>query len=80
MIAIAKRLLGLVLLALVAAPLACESKTEPPREVPKTKNVTVGGDKGVVVERSNSGTTVKVGGDRGVVVDHERHQKDANQR
>jgi hypothetical protein len=81
MIAISRRLLGLVLLAVMAAvPSGCESTGERPPEERKTKDVKVGGDKGVVVERSSSETEVKVGGDRGVVVKHPRDQKDANQR
>jgi hypothetical protein len=81
MIVIGKRFLCLVLLALAAAmPSGCESTPQGPREEQKTKDVKVGGDKGVVVERSSAKTTVKVGGDRGVVVEHPRDKKDANQR
>ena len=71
MYVVARRLLGLVALALVAAmPLGCLNINRSPPEAGPEKEVTVGGDKGVVVDHSPSGTTVKVGGDRGVVVDH----------
>ena len=71
MIAISRRLLGLLLLVLVAAmPLGCVSANGGPREERTARGVMVGGDKGVVVERSDSGTEVKIGGDHGVVVGH----------
>jgi hypothetical protein len=69
MFTIGKGLLGLLLLALVTAmSLGCGDGSR--RERPERDVTTVGGDYGVVVERSNSGTEVKVGGDRGVVVEH----------
>jgi hypothetical protein len=81
MIAIRTGLLGVVLLALVAAlPSGCSSTAQAPPKERTAKDVKVGGDKGVVVERSSSGTEVKVGGDKGVVVKHPRDHKDANQR
>jgi len=68
MVTIGKGLLGLLLLALVAAMSSgCGDGSR--REGPE-RDVKVGGDYGVVVERSNSGTEVKIGGDRGVVVEH----------
>ena len=73
MIAVTKRLLGLLILVLVAAmPLGCVNINQGPRESGPDKNVSVGGEYGVNVDRSDSGTTVKVGGDRGVVVEHPR--------
>jgi hypothetical protein len=36
----------------------------------------IGGENGVVVEHSDSGTQVKVGGDHGIVVDHPHEQMD----
>ena len=71
MVTIGKRLLGLLLLVLVAAmPLGCASTNGGPREERTARDVKVGGDKGVVVERSDSGTEVRIGGDHGVVVGH----------
>jgi hypothetical protein len=68
-----KRLLGLLLGVLAAAlPLGCGGTHEGPREERSGRDVRVGGDHGVVVERSDSGTEVRVGGDRGIVVDHPR--------
>ena len=59
MVTIGKRLLGCLLLVLVAAmPLGCGSSNE-------KGGVRVGGDYGVVVDHG-----VRVGGDKGVVVDH----------
>jgi hypothetical protein len=73
MVTIGKRLLGLLLWVLVAAiPLACGNANEGLREERSTTTVDVGGNKGVVVDRSNYGTEVKVGGDKGVVVEHPR--------
>lgn len=64
-----KRVLGLLLWVLAAAmPLGCGGANEGPRD----REVKVGGDYGVVVERSDSGTEVRVGGDHGIVVDHPR--------
>jgi hypothetical protein len=75
--AIGKRLLGFLLLVLVAAmPLGCASTNEGPREERSARGVTVGGENGVVVEHSDSGTQVKVGGDHGVVVGHPSEQVD----
>jgi hypothetical protein len=66
MFTIGKKVLRFLLLVSVAAmPLGCAS-TDGGSE----RDVKVGGDYGVVVDHSNSGTTVKVGGDHGVVVDH----------
>jgi hypothetical protein len=77
MLTIGTKLLGFLLLVLVAAmPLGCGSTDEGPRDERSEKDVKVGGDKGVVVEHSKTGTTVKVGGDHGVVVDHPRDPKD----
>ena len=73
MIAVSKRLLGLLLLVLmVAAPSGCVNFNQGPRESGPDRDVSVGGEYGVNVDRSSSGTTVKVGGDRGVVVEHPR--------
>lgn len=73
MFTLGKRLLGVLLLVVAAAmPLGCGGSNESSRE---DRNVAVGGDKGVVVKSSDSGTEVKVGGDKGVVVDHSRDQK-----
>ena len=73
MFTIGKRLLGLLLLVLVvAAPLGCVRTNEGPREERSTRDVNVGGNYGVDVKRSDSGTEVKVGGDHGVVVEHPR--------
>jgi hypothetical protein len=70
---VGKRLLGLFTLVLVAAmPLGCVNINQGPRENGPEKEVTVGGEHGVVVDRSPSETTVKIGGDRGVVVEHPR--------
>ena len=77
MFTIGKRLLGFLLLVLVAAaPLGCSSADEGSREERSGKDVKVGGDNGVVVEHSDSGTKVKVGGDKGVVVDHSHDKTD----
>ena len=77
MIAIGKRFLGFLLLVLVAAmPLACGSSDRAPGE---ERTTSVGGDYGVVVNRSDSGTAVKVGGDHGLVVEHPSDQAEANQ-
>ena len=70
MFTIGKMLLGFLLVLAAAMPFACVNIGDQPQRERSEKDVTVGGDKGVVVERSNSGTEVKVGGDRGVVVDH----------
>ena len=72
MIAIGKKVLGLLLVLAVAMPLACASTKKGSSEGRPEKDVTVGGEKGVVVKRSDSGTEVKVGGDKGVVVEHSR--------
>jgi len=62
MVTIGKRVLGFLLLVLVAAlPLGCGNSNERPRE----GGVRVGGDYGVVVDHG-----VSVGGEKGVVVDH----------
>jgi hypothetical protein len=80
MSAIGKRLLGFLLLVLVAAmPLGCGSTHEGRRGDRSTRAVTVGGESGVVVDRSDSGTQVKVGGDHGVVVGHPSEQVDDDQ-
>ena len=69
MFTIGKRLLGLLLLVLAAAmPVGCAGSNEGPHE----DRTSVGGQYGVNVDRSSSGTGVKVGGDRGVVVEHPR--------
>jgi hypothetical protein len=74
MIAISRRLLGLVLLLLAAAlPLGCARSDDGPRD---RRDVTVGGEHGVVVEHGYSGTAVKVGGDHGVVVGSPRDRTD----
>ena len=68
MIAIVKKVLGWLLLVLVAAaPLGCGSSSRGPGE---ERTTSVGGQYGVVVDRSDAGTEVKVGGDHGVVVEH----------
>jgi len=73
MLMIGRQLLALLLMVLaVAMPSGCGSSNEGPREERSGRDVTVGGDYGVVVERSGTGTKVKVGGDRGVVVDHDK--------
>ena len=73
MIAVSKRLLGFVFLVLMAAvPLGCLNVNQGPRENPPDRDVSVGGQYGVNVDRSSSGTEVKIGGDRGLVVDHPR--------
>jgi hypothetical protein len=73
MFILSKRLAGFLLLVLAAAmPLGCGSSHEGPREERSTRDVTVGGDYGVVVERSDYGTEVRVGGEHGIVVDHPR--------
>lgn len=67
MFMLGRKLPGLLLLVLVAAmPLGCGESHE------RSRDVTVGGEHGVVVERSDSGTEVRVGGEHGVVVDHPR--------
>ena len=67
MVPIRNSLLGLLLLALAAAmPAGCGETRE------NSRDVKVGGDYGVVVERSDYGTEVKVGGDHGIVVNHPR--------
>jgi hypothetical protein len=77
MIAIGKKILGLLLLILVAAtPLGCGSSGRGPGE---ERTTTVGGDYGVVVNRSDSGTEVKVGGDHGIVVEHPHDHAEDNQ-
>jgi hypothetical protein len=77
MVAMGKRLLGFLLLVLVAAmPLGCASTKEGPREERSARGVTVGGESGVVVERSDSGTHVKVGGEHGIVVNHPHTEMD----
>ena len=73
MVTIGKRLLGCLLLVLVAAmPLGCGRPHEGPREERSERDVRVGGERGVVVEHSDSRTEVRVGGDHGVVVEHPR--------
>lgn len=69
---IGKRLLGLLLILMVAIPLGCVNINDGPREHRSERHTEVGGRHGVVVDRSDSGTDVKVGGDHGVVVDHPR--------
>jgi len=70
MFAIGKKILSLLLLVFIAvAPMSCLTINKPPDDQPN-KETKVGGDNGVVVDHSDSGTKVKVGGDRGVVVDH----------
>lgn len=65
-----KRFLSLLLLILGAAmPAGCSGTDEGSREAAPPKDVKVGGDHGVVVERSDPGTETKVGGDHGVVVE-----------
>ena len=67
MFRVCKSLLVLLLLALAAAmPSGCGESHE------RSRDVTVGGEHGVVVERSEYGTEVRVGGDHGIVVDHPR--------
>jgi hypothetical protein len=75
MFATAKKLLGLLVLVLVAAaPLGCGGSDREPRE---ERTTTVGGEHGVVVNRSDSGTNVNVGGEHGIVVRHPRdHTED----
>jgi len=68
MFMLGKKLSGLLLVLAAAMPLGCGSSHEGPRD----REVKVGGDYGVVVERSDSGTEVKIGGDHGIVVDHPR--------
>jgi hypothetical protein len=81
MIAISKGLAGLLLLALAAAMSSgCGSTNEGPRDDRSARDVTVGGDHGVVVERSDSGTAVKVGGDQGIVVGHPRDRTEDDRR
>jgi hypothetical protein len=66
MVTFGKRLMGVLVLALVAAvPLGCGSSNERPREERSEGGVRVGGDYGVVVDHG-----VSVGGEHGVVVDH----------
>jgi hypothetical protein len=75
MLAIGKRVLGLLLLVLAAAtPLGCASDRAPGEE----RTTTVGGGYGVVVNRSDSGTEVKVGGDHGLVVGHPSDHAEGN--
>ena len=70
---IGNRLLGFLLLVLVAAmPLGCGRSHEDLREERLERDVRVGGERGVVVEHSDSRTEVRVGGDHGVVVEHPR--------
>jgi hypothetical protein len=77
MVAIGKRLLGPLLLVLVAAmPLGCASTQQGPRQEKPASGVTVGGENGVVVEHSDSGTHVTVGGDHGIVVNRPHTQRD----
>ena len=75
MVTIGKKLLGFLLLLLVllaAVPSGCVSDNDGPRHARSDRDVTIGGRKGVVVERSGNGTAVEVGGDHGVVVGNPR--------
>ena len=66
MVTLCKRMMGFLLLVLVAAmPLGCGGSNERPREERSDSGVRVGGDYGVVVDHG-----VSIGGDDGVVVDH----------
>lgn len=77
MFAIAKKLLGLLVLILVAAtPLGCGGSDRGPGE---ERTTSVGGEHGVVVNRSDSGTDVTVGGEHGIVVQHPRDHAEDNQ-
>jgi hypothetical protein len=81
MFTIGKRLLGFLFLVVVAAmPSGCGGTHEGPREERSARDVRVGGDHGVVVERSDSGTEVRIGGDRGIVVEHPRNQTEDDRR
>lgn len=65
----------LLWVGIAVVPLACLTinREPPPDNQPRTQ-VDVGGNNGVDVHRSDSGTEVKVGGDRGIVVEHPRDQ------
>ena len=66
---IGRILMGILLLVLVAAvPSGCAGTDEGRRDERSNRDVVVGGEKGVVVEKSGNGTAVKIGGDHGVVV------------
>jgi hypothetical protein len=81
MFMLGRRWPGLLLLVLAAAmPSGCGGSHEGPREGRSARDVRVGGDHGVVVERSDSGTEVRVGGDRGIVVEHPRDQTENDRR
>ena len=71
MYAIAKKVLVLVLLALLsAAPLACLTINKDSDDNPR-KETKVGGDNGVVVKHGGGeGSDVRIGGDKGLDVDH----------
>ena len=76
--AIRNGLLGLLLLVLAAAmPPGCSETRESPRN---ERDVKVGGDHGVVVERSDYGTEVTVGGHHGIVVDRPRDRAEDDER
>ncbi len=78
------KLLGVLLALVGVTPLACLDFGQPahqePRQERTEKDVKVGGDKGVVVKRSDSNTEVKIGGDRGLKVEHPRDQTDDDQK
>ncbi len=63
-------LLFLVLLS--AIPTGCAGTDHSHRDERSNRDVVVGGEKGVVVEKSGNGTAVKIGGDHGIVVGNPR--------
>ncbi|MDD4890233.1 MAG: hypothetical protein PHU85_09920 [Phycisphaerae bacterium] len=81
MFTVGNRLLGLLLLILVAAmPAACVNVDRDSSRATPRRDVSVGGEYGVNVDRSGSGTDVKIGGDHGVVVEHPRNPPEEDRR